>query len=236
MKYYNFFHFYKPIEIRVQGQLIRTQPNACIISRPAEPRWFDFHEDTTMNWTHNDVSVAPLIEKYGLPLGEVFYPRNPSFIPNIFRKMRDEFYSHNPYREELLDHYMEELLIQLSRSILDDDLNLQISDVAGKRMRELRWRWLSQPEKNWTVETMAEQACLSPSRFHAVYRAMFGSSPMKDVIHTKIDLAKTLLLSGEDMVLPTVAEKLGYKSQYHFIRQFKAVTGMTPGAYRRGNM
>ena len=80
--YYNFFYFYNPVEIRVQGELIQTQPNACIISRPMESRWFNFREDSTMNWIHNDASIAPLIEKYRLPVSEVFYPSNPSFIPN----------------------------------------------------------------------------------------------------------------------------------------------------------
>lgn len=35
--------------------------------------------------------------------------------------------------------------------------------------------------------------------------------------------------------LAEVAERLGYKSTQHFILQFKAATGMTPGAYRKNN-
>ena len=231
--YYNFFYFYNPVEIRVQGELIQTQPNACIISRPMESRWFNFREDSTMNWIHNDASIAPLIEKYRLPVGEVFYPCNPSFIPDLFRKIRSEFYSQNPYREELLDGYMEELLIKLSRSIREEELGHTIGGVEGRRMRDLRFQMLSHPEKNWTVEDMAKQVSLSPSRYHALYKKLFGSSPMKDVINAKIDMAKTILLSDETTTLPVVAQRLGYKNQYHFIRQFKAVTGLTPGAYRK---
>ncbi len=56
---------------------------------------------------------------------------------------------------------------------------------------------------------------------------------MQDLIDAKIGYAKSLLLSNDQLPLPDVAEKLGYNDQYHFIRQFKAVAGTTPGAYRK---
>ena len=80
---------------------------------------------------------------------------------------------------------------------------------------------------------MAEMASLSPSRFHAVYKALYGTSPLQDMIEAKINYACSLLLTNESLTLPAIAELLGYNDQYHFIRQFKAVTGQTPGAYRK---
>ena len=53
------------------------------------------------------------------------------------------------------------------------------------------------------------------------------------MIRGKMDHAKSLLLMDEYIPLATIAERLGYSSQYHFIRQFKQITGMTPGAYRK---
>ena len=234
-KYYNFFHFMGSIELPVNGEIVRTKPNACIISRPKQPRGFQFFEDTTMNWTHNEVEIEPLLEKYGLPVGEVFYPSNPGFINDLFRRIKREFYSENPYKEQLLDCYMEELLIKLSRSIQQDAVGAAKDSQEAKRLQELRWQLLSKPEKNWTVEEMAKEVSLSTSRFHAVYKALFDTSPVKDLISAKVDQAKTILLLDRDATMISVAEKLGYKNQYHFIRQFKSVTGITPGAYRKEN-
>lgn len=234
-KYYNFFHFMGPVELPVNGKIVRTEPNACIISRPKQIRGFQFFEDTTMNWTHNDVSIAPLLEQYGLPIGEVFYPANPSFISELFRRIEREFYSENLYKERLLDSYMEELLIKLSRSIRQDALSERIDSKEAKRLQELRWQLLSRPEENRTVEQMAKEVSLSPSRFHAVYKTMFGTSPVKDLIGAKVEQAKTILLMDRSATLVSVAEKLGYKNQYHFIRQFKSVTGITPGTFRKEN-
>ena len=43
------------------------------------------------------------------------------------------------------------------------------------------------------------------------------------------------MLMDRDATLVCVAEKLGCKNQYLFIRRFKSVTGITPGTYRKEN-
>ena len=234
VKYYNFFHFPTPVDIVVNGEQFRTRPNACIFSAPMAPRGFYFFDDSKMNWFHALDEIAPLLEAYQIPLNQVFYPSNPGFISDMIRKMRLEILADNPYRGDMLDSYAREFLINLSRSVSGNTLP-EISIAEQKKMYSLRWQILSNPERKWTVPVMAELVSLSPSRFHAVYKAMFSSSPIKDVINAKIDSAKMLLLMDENPTLSEVAERLGYKNQQHFICQFKAVTGMTPGAYRRNS-
>lgn len=234
VRYYNFFHFPTPIEIEVDGRRFQTQPNACIFSAPMQPRGFYFAKDTTMNWVHAKVEISELLEQYEIPLNCVFYPADPGFIPDLFRKIMLENHSSDPYKADMMECYSREFVIHLSRAIRGKVLP-EISSAEQKKMYRLRWQIVSDPEKRWTVEEMAAMASLSVSRFHAVYKLMFNSSPMKDVIKAKIDRAKSLLLMDEKPTLSEVSERLGYKSQQHFIVQFKAVTGMTPGAYRKAN-
>lgn len=234
-RYYNLFHFPTPVQIKIDGELIQTQPNACILSQPGQPRWFYFPEDTSMNWIHAYKDVSSLFAKYEIPVNCIFYPQDVGFLGEAFREMRMEFLSEAPHKEDLLDCYFNAFLIKLSRSLSLDPAQITMSSAERKRLEELRWRALSQPEKDWTVETMANSISLSPSRFHAVYKALFGSSPMKDVIQARVDAAKVLLTTNQQATLAELAEKLGYQNQYHFIRQFKSVTGSTPGAYRKKN-
>ena len=232
--YYNFFHFPTPIEIVVDGKRFTTKPNACIFSKPMAPRGFYFMRDTTMNWIHAYTTIEPLLEKYNIPLNTVFYPKNTGFISDIFRKMKIEILTKETHYGDILDGYAMQFLVQLSRSIHSEQLP-EISSADQSMLYRIRMQVLSNAGKKWTVEEMAEMASLSPSRFHAVYKALFGSSPMQDVIQAKMDLAKTILLLESKPSLAEVAERLGYKNAQHFIVQFKAATGMTPGAYRRNN-
>lgn len=215
-------------------EVIRTRPNACIISEPNHPRWFYFAEDTRMNWLHAYVDIQDLLEKYDIPVNCVLYPSSADFIADIFRRMTLERFSGDHLGQDMLDSYAKILLIKLSRSI-HTNTKIEVSGAEQERMYRIRLKILSKPEKKWTVAEMSELACLSQSRFHAVYKSMFGISPMKEVIRAKIEHATVALLTDEKLTLPEMAEQLGYKNQQHFISQFKSVTGMTPGAYRKAN-
>lgn len=235
MMYYNLFHFPTPVEIRVGQEMVTTQPNACILSGPREPRYFYFADDTRMNWMHLDKQTAVLLEEYKIPLNCVFYPENPGFIAAHFKKIREEFYSADPYREAMLDSYTHTFFIKLSRSIHGNTVGGALSDAEREKFRNLRWQIQSNPEKEWTVADMAKQVLLSPSRFHTVYKAMFGISPVADLINSRIDNAKAMLLMDEETPISDIAERLGYKNPYHFIRQFRTVAGVSPGSYRKNN-
>lgn len=219
----------------MHGELIHTKPNACILSSPKEPRWFYFENDTSMNWMHAYVDIATLLEKYDIPLNCVFYPNNPGFIPNIFRRMMLEYHSDNPFKQDIFDSYAREFLVKLSRSVHCSAATLKMSSEVQKKLQDLHLEMVSHPEVEWTVSNMAKRVNLSPSRFHAVYKALFGSSPVNDVINARMEYAKALLVMDEMLLLTEIAERLGYTNQYHFIRKFKDVTGMTPGAYRKNN-
>ena len=52
------------------------------------------------------------------------------------------------------------------------------------------------------------------------------------MIAARIQRAEELLLSGAESIA-AVAERCGYENAEHFYRQFKAVTGKTPRAFRR---
>lgn len=230
---YVFFHFSTPVQIKIGDETIDTRPDACILTKRGQNRSWYFPEETSMNWLHTNMEASPVIQKYDIPVNCVFYPKDPGFLSEMFRKMRMEFLSEGPYKEDLLDHYFHEFLIILSRSLRPNPAHVTMNSAERKKIEDLRGRVLSQPEKEWTVETMANAVSLSPSRFHAVYKSLYGSSPMNDVINARIDAAKMMLITQPQATLTELADKLGYKNPYHFIRQFKAATGITPGVYRK---
>jgi AraC-like DNA-binding protein len=95
----------------------------------------------------------------------------------------------------------------------------------------LRTVILPQLDKNWTIQAMASQVGLGRSKFHAVYKSLFGISPINDLINMRISTAKTLLLHSSKSI-SEIAEQLGYSNLPHFTKQFRAIVGVSPGQFR----
>ena len=106
----------------------------------------------------------------------------------------------------MLNTYMLEFLIKFSRAINQPRVN----SIPDKNEREivskLRRKILSEPEKKWTVAEMASMMSISPSRFHALYKSIFGTSPMSDVIGARIYYAQSLLVSDKNSSIYEIAE------------------------------
>ncbi len=230
---YCLIHFPTPVDIKVGDEVIHTRPNACFLSAPKQPRWFYFPEETRVNWLHAYPEIGPLLEEASVPLGCVFYPEEPGEVTDLFQKIARECRTDHPFREQMIDAYMRVLILMLARTAQEAGSTGALGDMDRKEIETLRGEMLACPERKWTVDQMAKAVSLSPSRFHTVYKRMFGISPIKDVILGKIDYAKALLIMNEKMPVAVVAERLGYSNTFHFIRQFRDVTGITPNAYRK---
>lgn len=232
---YTFLHFLTSIRIRMNGEIIDTKPGACIFYSPGTPQYYTSNGDVIHNWMHTSDDLTPLLKQYNIPENCILYPGQEDYISQIFQKIETEYFLGNPHREDLMNSYLTEFLIKFSRSIHGNHRHERISRKDAAKLRELRQEFLSKPEENWTVSKMAEKVSLSTSRFHTVYKTVFGTSPINDVIEARISYARSLLMSDDTLTLPQVAERLGYNDQYHFIRQFKAVNGQTPGQFRKSN-
>lgn len=230
---YTFLHFTTNIDFVIDGKTVRARPGACIFFTPDCPQEFFSSQDVIHNWMHSGSELGILLEKYGIEQNKILYPNYTDFISEIFRKIELEFFSSNPHKQELLDTYVKEFIIKFSRALKTENNSKIIHRKCREKLRAVRKEVLSHPEVKWTVEEMARLANLSSSRFHTVYKTLFGTSPMQDVIEAKIGYARSLLLSDEQLTLPVIAERLGYNDHYHFIRQFKGITGITPGVYRK---
>ncbi|MDE6775028.1 MAG: AraC family transcriptional regulator, partial [Ruminococcus sp.] len=68
--------------------------------------------------------------------------------------------------------------------------------------------------------------------FRAAYKNMFGVSFHKDLIQSRISLAKFLLITTA-LSLPAIAAKCGYEDDKYFMRQFRQHTGTSPNVYRK---
>lgn len=79
---------------------------------------------------------------------------------------------------------------------------------------------------------LARQVRLSPSRFHACFRAALGLAPATFIRQARLVRAQELLV-GTDQRVHEIATACGWGDAFHFSRWFKQVLGCSPQAYRQ---
>jgi len=84
----------------------------------------------------------------------------------------------------------------------------------------------------WRVAEMATIADLSSSQLERLCRRTLGIPPQRLLQRLRLEEAVRLITST-DMSLGAVSAECGFYDQASFTRQFRAVLGLTPGAYRR---
>jgi AraC-like DNA-binding protein len=79
---------------------------------------------------------------------------------------------------------------------------------------------------------MMREARMGATRLNRCCKEVTGFSPTRWVIRCRVERA-AVLLRDTPMKIAAIAEACGYADVYFFARQFRQVTGRTPGAWRR---
>ena len=89
-----------------------------------------------------------------------------------------------------------------------------------------------QPERPWTVATLAAEAGMSRSHFAERFAAVLGRPPLAYLAEWRLHVARVLLRRGT-LRVHEVARRVGYGSEAAFSTAFRRAAGVAPGAYRR---
>lgn len=212
--------------VPVQGRWILFPPGAAQHYRSTSLPY----EDDWVHFTAGEEG-AQLLRELHFPLGEPVLPSNSDFIENAIWRIQDLQMRQNSCGAALAQAHLMCLFDELSRTP-----SLDPPGLSGRRytaeLTQLRTSLFSNPSAGTTVESLAARIGLSGSYLQALYKAEFGTAIGEDMIRGRIDRAKYLLANSETPI-SSVAEASGYRCEAHFMRQFKRVTGMTPGEFRR---
>ncbi|NUR85954.1 MAG: AraC family transcriptional regulator [Nonomuraea sp.] len=88
------------------------------------------------------------------------------------------------------------------------------------------------PGRPWTVEELGARARLSRAAFARRFTQLVGQPPLTYLTWWRMTTAARLLRTS-DAPVNTIAQRVGYSSQYTFTHAFKRQYGLPPGGYRR---
>jgi AraC-like DNA-binding protein len=87
------------------------------------------------------------------------------------------------------------------------------------------------PERDWTIEALAQAAALSRSAFAERFVQFVGQPPMQYLTNWRMQLATNYLRNGTESIA-SVANRVGYDSEAAFSRAFKKAVGSPPSEWR----
>ncbi len=154
---------------------------------------------------------------------------NPYFVSFCIKSIANEVYSSHKHRQSNIKHYtflmFNHVSEQLSAVKSDEHNNYyELLSAVRSRIYSANYQFFS-------VESTAHEIRMSKSNFQHLYKKYFGVTFVEDLINSKIEHAKMLLLNT-NLTSADISRQCGYNNFAHFSRQFKEHTGMTPLEYR----
>lgn len=225
---YLLLHFKTPVTFTLGDQAKHVTPGECILLSPGTPHaFFPDGCDLVHDWMHF-VPLAPdLPTSWNLPTDTFFRPVETGFITTLIKACELELIDRREGFEDMISLHVSELMIRLRRS-----RHVAPRSLHSDALYALRFDMYRNPDRYLSSHDMADRVGLSRSRFAVVYKQVIGTPPKSDLIQARVSKASHLLSLGT-LSLNEISETCGYTSVYHFIRQFRTVTGTTPGQYRK---
>lgn len=131
------------------------------------------------------------------------------------------------HREALALNSLEAVLLCCHEQVVAERgqaLDPRITDVLDYVCRQL--------DQTLSVQDLAQQCHLSPSRFAHLFREQMEMTPQQFVERQRIERARELL-EHTGYTVAEIAHEVGFESAFYFSRRFKHISGVSPSAFRR---
>ncbi|CAA6803788.1 MAG: AraC family transcriptional regulator [uncultured Thiotrichaceae bacterium] len=157
-----------------------------------------------------------------------------SWLQSTLRFITREARELRPGGETVITHLADILIIQAIRTWIDSAPEADQGWLAALRDKHIGKALAAihrEPDKDWSVGSLAKEVGMSRSGFSARFTHLVGESAKRYLTHWRMQLARAQLLETTD-TLAILAERNGYQSEAAFCRAFKRVFGVSPGSVR----
>lgn len=230
---YLFLNIKSACTFLIKDKMYTIIPPAVILMDSHVPhKYFPTGEQYCDDYLHFSMDHSRnFLNQLTFPLNTPIFLSQNSSINLILKTIEDEDIPESKYSDTITTLLIQLLFVKVTEQ-WDLLQNKHTENPHYSDLLAVRTLIQNTPERCFSIEELAEMAHLSSSYFQVMYKKTFGVTCINDVIDTKITQAKQLLVST-DLSVKQIASELGYNEVYHFIRQFKKYTSLTPLAFRK---
>lgn len=178
-----------------------------------------------------DLSDLEFINGLGIRMNKVIPVSDDYNIVEMLRCLSLEFKKKNKFKSEFSSQALKLIMIHIGNIVSSknsENDKLKHYDFLS----DIRDQIFSSPFEKIEINDICSELSIGRTYFHRIYSAYFGTTYVQDIINSKLEAAKRLLLESNDSI-SIIAEKCGYESDSYFMRQFKKHVGITPSVYRK---
>ncbi|MDQ0253341.1 AraC family transcriptional regulator of arabinose operon [Evansella vedderi] len=132
---------------------------------------------------------------------------------------------------------IEAFSLELSMNALEEILLttnqwLQNSTKLDPRVQKVMHILSDRLKEHHTIDSLAKEVCLSPSRLSHLFRDQVGNTIMATLLAMRLRHAARLL-EFTNLSITEIASDVGFKSPFYFTKQFTFHFGINPSTYRK---
>jgi AraC family transcriptional regulator of arabinose operon len=230
---YLFLLFKSKVTLMLGNETIYADNNSFILFKKGTPQlYFAQHEPLVNDWFHFDGEDAEeLIKTLKIPFDTLLQIDNSNIISSAIKELHLEKMASAKFSPQIIDYMIRILFMKISDMYYTEKIKAG-ETYYYRKMLELRNEIYNSPCSNRTINELASKLNMSESYFQHIYKLTFKTSPINDVIQSKIEYSK-YLLQNTSFSIVYISELCGYNNNVHFMRQFKKLVGYTPSKYRK---
>lgn len=218
----------------IDGEDIIVPQNSFFIYRKGRPQYYRCLPQHTFanDWVHFlfEKDEEEKFISLGLEYEKPVYMENLYFLSFCIKSIAHEAYSCNIHKQSNIRHYMSLIFNSVSEQLIEHPF--VHSDNYYEMLSTIRNKIYKEPQIHRTIDSTAHEVRMSSSNFQHLYKKYFNISFNADLISSRIEYAKMLLLNT-NLSSSDIAKQSGYNHYTHFARQFKKIVGQTPLRFKK---
>ena len=215
------------------GTREKVRPGGCMLYTAGYYQRYYAEKEFYNSYVHFYCEQEEL-DRFSLIQNRVFYPDNTEEINWFIKKLYQEFLNKLPESEKMMELYLQQLMILLSRELSHQHITVDNYHDVYQEFNALRRQMLARCSEPWTIPQLCSMLNVSKSQLYKFYDMFFMNSPKEELIQARLQKVK-YLLTNEAMTIQEAALESGFSNINHFNRLFHRECGCTPGEYRKRN-